>query len=128
MYEDRAQYLWVGASSGLWRWKPDPPKLYPMPDRVQSLLEGDNGALVIAMLSGIRQLVQGKLNVYPLPASGRRFSARTILRDRDGGLWIGTSDRGLVHVHQGRTDVFERSDGLSGDFIERLFEDREGDI
>jgi len=26
------------------------------------------------------------------------------------------------------TDLFERSDGLSGDFIERLFEDREGDI
>ena len=43
-------------------------------------------------------------------------------------MWIGTSDRGLVHVHQGRTDLFERSDGLSGDFIERLFEDREGDI
>jgi signal transduction histidine kinase len=51
-----------------------------------------------------------------------------ILRDRDGGLWIGTTDRGLVHMHQGRMDVLERSDGLSGDFVERLFEDREGDI
>ena len=61
VYEDRARNIWVGASSGLWRWKPVPPKLYPTPDRVQSLLEVDNGALVIAMLSGIRQLVQGNL-------------------------------------------------------------------
>src|SRR3989442_15468693 len=31
----------------------------------------------------------GKPNAYPLPATGRRFSARTILQDRDGGMWIG---------------------------------------
>ena len=33
-----------------------------------------------------------------------------------------------MHVHQGRTDVFGRADGLSADFVETLFEDREGDI
>ena len=36
--------------------------------------------------------------------------------------------QGLLHVHQGRTDVFAQSDGLSGDQIDRLFEDREGNI
>jgi len=49
-------------------------------------------------------------------------------RDRNGGLWIGTTDRGLLHVHQGRTDVFAQSDGLSGDYINKFFEDREGNI
>ena len=38
------------------------------------------------------------------------------------------TDRGLLHVHQGRTDVFAQSDGLSGDFVQSLFEDREGNI
>ncbi len=51
-----------------------------------------------------------------------------LLRDRDGGLWIGTLDRGLLHVHQGRTDVFTQADGLSGDSLTSLFEDREGNI
>ena len=37
-------------------------------------------------------------------------------------------DRGLLHVHQGRTDAFGRVDGLSNDFMTNLFEDREGDI
>src|SRR4029434_155320 len=29
-YEDRKGNLWVGVSNGLWRWKPGPPKFYPM--------------------------------------------------------------------------------------------------
>jgi ligand-binding sensor domain-containing protein len=53
---------------------------------------------------------------------------KRLLRDRDGGLWIGTQDRGIVHVHQGRTDVFALSEGLSGENVFALFEDREGNI
>ena len=51
-----------------------------------------------------------------------------LLRDRDGGLWIGTHQRGLIHVFHGRTDVFRKSDGLTGDIIAGIFEDREGNI
>jgi signal transduction histidine kinase/ligand-binding sensor domain-containing protein len=126
--EDRRGNLWVASINGLWRWKPGPPQLYPMPDRVQTLMEDDRGVLLVDMLSGIMQFANGKLDAYPLPGTGRRFGSRSILRDRDGGLWIGTTDRGLLHVHQGRTDAFEHTDGLSSDFIEMLFEDREGDI
>jgi len=46
LYEDRGGDLWVGAMTGLWRWKPGPPKLYPMPDpaqRIYALLESDDG-------------------------------------------------------------------------------------
>ena len=54
--------------------------------------------------------------------------ARTRLRDHDGGLWLGTLDHGLVHVHQGRIDSFTQADGLSGDTVTALFEDREGNV
>ncbi len=128
LYEDRGGNLWVGGIAGLWRWKPGSSKLYPMPDRVRALIEDDDGALIIVMYNGIRRLVNEKLEIYPLPATGLRFTPNAILRDRDGGLWIGTDDRGLAHLHQGRIDVFDQSDGLSGDFIERIFEDREGNI
>src|SRR5882724_210741 len=49
LYEDRAGNLWVGGVKTLWRWKPGPPKLYPMPERAQALIDVDNGALGIAM-------------------------------------------------------------------------------
>ena len=128
LYEDSGDNLWVGAGAGLWRWKPGPPKLYPMPGPppgISGLIEADKGALLIAMRGGIRRLVEGKSEPYPLSA-GEQPSR--LLRDRNGGLWIGTLDRGLVHVHEGRTDRFALSDGLSGNVVYRLFEDREGNV
>jgi len=130
LYEDGAGNLWVGAHAGLWRWKPGPPKLYPFPDIESSegLAAGDNGALLVVMRSGLKQLVDEKAVPYRLPLDGLHFQPSRLLRDRDGGLWIGTFDRGLVHVHQGRVDLFSQSDGLSGNYIRNLFEDREGNI
>src|SRR5215472_15296708 len=52
----------------------------------------------------------------------------TLLRDRDGALWIGTLNAGLVHLHHGKLDVFTPADGLSGTPIQSLFEDREGNV
>ena len=128
LYEDEARNLWAGGLKGVWRWKPDPPQFYPMQDPVKGLMEGNNGALLISTSGGIIQLVDGKAEAYRLPGIGRSFDAKKLLWDRNGGLWIGTSDRGLLHVHEGRTDVFARSDGLSGDLVEAIFEDREGNI
>jgi signal transduction histidine kinase/ligand-binding sensor domain-containing protein len=132
LYEDPAGEIWVGGPHGrLWRWKPGPPKFYAMPDNVvtaEALITADNGGgLLVATENGIRQLVDGKATAYRVPGYGQ-FALRSLFRDRDGGMWIGTADRGLLHVHQGRTDVFAQSDGLSGDNILNLFEDREGNI
>ena len=127
LHEDSGGNLWAAGPIGLLRWKPDPPKLYPMPDTPLEL-ESDNGALLVSTRKGIRRLVDGKADAYQVPGPVGKYTPVRLLRDRDGGLWIGTTDRGLLHVHQGRTDVFGRSDGLSDDYIQRLFEDREGNI
>ena len=131
LYEDRKGNLWAGVTDGLWHWKPGPPKFYSLPgekDGVQGLAEDEEGALLIGTHDGIKRLVNGKIGPYPLPGLVREFGASKLLRDRDGGLWIGTSLAGLVHVHQGKTDVFTSPDGLSGDEVGSLFEDREGDV
>ena len=65
---------------------------------------------------------------HPFPPSIRPQQAARLLRDRDGGLWIGTTAGGLAHIHQGMTDVFAQLDGLSGNRIGAIFEDREGNI
>jgi signal transduction histidine kinase/ligand-binding sensor domain-containing protein len=131
LYDDSKGNLWVGGQSGLWHWKPGPPKLYSIPDSergIFGLMEDDKGALLIFKSEGVRQLVNGKVEEYPLPGIGRGIKLGRVLRDRNGGLWIATFDHGLFHVHQGRTDVFSEADGLSGSFVEALFEDREGSI
>jgi signal transduction histidine kinase/ligand-binding sensor domain-containing protein len=132
LYEDRDGALWAAAQTGLWRWRPGDPKQYPVSEFAvgssQTLNESDDGRLLIAGQDGIRQLVEGKGIAYRLPGARSAFRPERLLRDRDGGLWIGTLDRGLLHVHQGRTDVYTQANGLSGDFVTRLFEDREGNI
>lgn len=134
LYEDIRGNLWLGAGNGLWRWKPGPPNHYAISElslifNRHALIEGEHGDLLIAALGEITELVDGKLKQYPFPSGAPQFSeGGTLLRDRNGGLWIGTSDRGIVHVYQGRTDVFAQSDGLSGDLVVSMFEDREGNI
>src|SRR5262249_58408057 len=73
--------------------------------------------------------VHGKWQlVYALALPAGEAGPLRMLRDRDGGLWIATSNGGVVHVHGGRTDVFASSDGLSGDHVLAFFEDREGSV
>ena len=57
------------------------------------------------------------------------FQPHRLLRDHDGGLWIGALvDKGLLHIHDGKTDRFTQADGLSGRSVNSFFEDREGNI
>jgi signal transduction histidine kinase/ligand-binding sensor domain-containing protein len=128
--EDGRGTLWAGARGGLWRWRPGPPKFFSLagePDFIRALGEDADGTLLVEWNGRIRRFVDGKTDTSPLQIPARQFGPRGILRDRDGGLWIATKTQGLVHVHQGRTDVFAPSDGLSG-VPSALFEDREGSI
>jgi len=131
LYEDSEGNVWTGAATGLWRWKPGPPKHYlgsgPLTSR-QALIEGDKGALLIAATSGISQLVDGQIEQFPVPVAARRFTNSRLFRDRDGGLSIGSLGGGLEHVHEGRTDLFTQTDGLSANGVEHIFEDRERNI
>ena len=154
LLEDSSGALWVGAQTGLWRWDADPARRRRIPrnhmrslseaesglwapGQLNSLKQGEGGQLLAAAYArGLVQLGGGELRPYPIRSAvtPNRYLRETevnsnlLLRDRDGGLWIGTVERGLIHVHNGRTDVFTRSNGLSGDVILTLFEDREGSI
>jgi hypothetical protein len=89
-----------------------------MPDpaqRIYALAESDDGGILIAKHSGVTKLRNGKTEAYPLPA-GLQFQPHRLLRDRNGGLWIGALvDSGLVHIHEGKAD-----NGLSGASVSAL--------
>jgi len=139
MYQDSRGNLWLGAGNGIWRWKPGPPQHYPVsamfrkgvvgllfPKR--AFLEESDGALLVTGPRGIWRFKDGQVSPYPLPPGAPQLRYGKLLRDRNGGLWIGTWDAGLAHLHEGRMDVFAQPDGLSSNSIENLFEDREGTI
>jgi PAS domain S-box-containing protein len=133
LHKDSKGNLWVGLETGVWRWRPGPPEFYAVPGlpngRMQGMAESEDGSVLIAATGAVMRLADGRANaVYQFPTARRGFRVLKMLRDRDGGLWVCPAGRGIVHIHQGRTDVFSESDGLSGNDIYDLFEDREGNI
>jgi PAS domain S-box-containing protein len=128
LYEDGTGNLWALTDLGLWRWKPVPPKRYDVPQPLAAnSLYGYDGKLLISTNAGFMEIAGGKAVPYRIGGIATPVGAK-LLRDRDGGMWIGTVGQGLVHLHRGRTDVFSLVDGLSANDVWRLFEDREGNV
>jgi PAS domain S-box-containing protein len=134
--EDSSGALWVGSDAGLWRWKPGPPQRFETHDRVSDLSASADELLVGIRGGGLRRLSGGKLEPYPIRTTDDRaelipdsvINSNKLLRDREGGIWIGTDGLGVHHVTGGKAESFSTDTGLSGDISGCLFEDREGNI
>jgi len=122
--------VWVLAQSGLWRLGGGSWKQYPGSSRLRGgdLNETSDGHLIVATVDGIREFVNDQFRPYSPGVYIEPGKPKNLLRDRDGGLWLGTTDSGLFHIHQGSTDRFARLDGLTGDYVLTSFEDREGNV
>ena len=130
LHEDAAGELWVGADSGLWRWGKAAPTQYSVAgpfSTINALVDDGRGAIVVATTRQLSRLVGGTLEPFPVDSGLGEVRPTSLLRDRRGGLWIGTQDNGVFHVHDGRTYRFGL-DELSGDFVVDIFEDREGNV
>src|ERR1019366_7132267 len=97
-------------------------------NRGGKMTQGDHGSGVIVAADSVRQIIGRTVTDYPLHGVPLPLTAGTVLRDRNGGLWIGTTAHGLVHSYEGKTSMFTHNDGLSSDLVYALFEDREGTI
>ena len=46
--------------------------------------------------------------------------------DRDGNLWVATDEKGVFRIHGETVEHYGHTEGLSGDSVWALLEDREG--
>jgi signal transduction histidine kinase/ligand-binding sensor domain-containing protein len=137
--------IWTVSDNTLMRWKEGvsqtwlPPGLsHPggptLQDVVHSLALAPGGTVWVGAMQpsrglGLLRLENDRLVNYTTPAlDGRRLSVSPILVDSGGTVWIGTQDEGVYRLHDGKVSHFRRSDGLSSDTVQNLFEDREGTI
>jgi len=52
----------------------------------------------------------------------------SIYRDSRGAIWCGTVQYGVVRIYQGRAEYYAQKDGLSGNWVQSITEDLEGNI
>jgi signal transduction histidine kinase/ligand-binding sensor domain-containing protein len=139
---DPLNSIWIGGSGALARWKSGVATNYALPalksgvglEGVQAVVPDGNAAVLVAFQRtgpglGLQSFSDGESKPYFMnDFKSSDLSATCLLRDHDGVLWIGTTSDGVYRVNDGRVDHYTTSDGLSGDAVSRLFEDREGDV
>src|SRR6202030_1116817 len=59
---------------------------------------------------------------------GATIRAVALLWDRDQTLWVGTESQGLYHVQDGHADHYGAAQGLTGDEVHSIYQDREGNL
>lgn len=136
LHEDRQGNVWLGGDRGVCRWKPETPEApecYAIGNPARGtdehavfvINDDPGGALWVGTKAqGIWRLVGGRWSRYP----DRELEAEGMLSDREGGLWLATLNQGLIRIAPGRTERLTRADGLSGDAVNDIFEDREGNL
>jgi len=78
---------------------------------------------------GLQQLAHGAWKPFVTPEfDGSTIEVTSLLLDRDSSLWVGTLNQGIYRIQGNKADHFRSSDGLSGDAVTGLFQDREGNI
>ncbi len=76
---------------------------------------------------GLAQLKDGAVKPFVTPTfDGSKLNVTSLMFDRDGNLWIGTDAKGLFRVYGNTVEHYGHTEGLSGDSVWALFEDREG--
>jgi ligand-binding sensor domain-containing protein len=131
LFHDSTGTLWAGFSDGIARWNGGRSPFFPLPQQPNgyATFVEENGELLVSIPGGLARIRDGRLElVHASPDRLRPYAGTTARRDRDGALWVGTLARGLGHVHEGRTDVYGQADGLTGDDVFDIFEDREGNL
>jgi signal transduction histidine kinase/ligand-binding sensor domain-containing protein len=101
---------------------------------VQALAARPDGSVWVGLVhagkgGGLQQLAQGMWRPFVTPEfDGSTLEVTKLLVDRDGAIWIGTLSRGIYRIQGNKVEHFLSSDGLSGDAVSGLFQDREGNI
>lgn len=113
IYQDFYSFVSFNTSRGLQA--TDVRSLLPDPARP--------GGLWVGTLSGL--IYYDGVSFQRIPAVGSELVVNHILAERDGTLWVATSN-GLLRLSEGSWTRFGKRDGLPGDEVRTLCEDRRG--
>ncbi len=114
--------FWIGTTNGAWRFQDGKFKKELGNLAVLSMVEDDEGGLLLATPDGLRKLKGGELANVPEPGLG---SARVVRIGRKGDLWVGGS-AGATRVTGQQTLQLTKTNGLAADVIDAIYEDGSG--
>ena len=142
IFQDRAGNLWLPTTVGIIEGRPGSfhkvhsPVRSP-PDKsseITSFQEGFDGSLLAGSVDagpglGLQELKGNHWSSFTRHGlDGSRLSVSALLRGRDNSLWIATENQGIYVIRGGQVDHYGAAEGLSGDSVNSLYQDRENNI
>ncbi len=131
--------FWLGGQAALAHWHTGVSEVYPIKGLTEggapgiiSLARAPDGAIWVGIVGsgpgqGLARFENGVVRSFITPTfDGSKVTVFGLRFDRDGSLWVGTESEGILRIHGDVVARYTRAEGLSGDFVRALFEDREG--
>ncbi|MBA3928181.1 MAG: GGDEF domain-containing protein [Xanthomonas sp.] len=140
LFEDRDGLLWVGTTNGLYRISDGPvfglARSSGLRDiYVRAIIERPGQGVWIGHPMGVDVWQAGQSRAVPLAFDGKTDpSVLSMANARDGGLWIGTYDQGVIHLPaavdgvQGPPWRIDETDGLPSSHVRALLERADGSL
>ena len=134
LLQDKSGSIWFSTDAALFRLDPHDPQV-----RLAKITKGkfwlskdEHGVIWIARHDGSTRTVD-EGHAFSGSGSIKTLDVHTFLRDGEGNTWIGTLGEGLARLHADSDDLqkmerFSQLDGLSGNSVWCLLEDREHNI
>jgi signal transduction histidine kinase/ligand-binding sensor domain-containing protein len=125
---DRHGEVWAADLSRVWRLSKASLPAFQSKEPITGLSADPDApdGMIVLTSGGMIRLGGGQPG--PVVSKAPPSASGALLKDRGGGVWIGTTHNGLVHERAGRADAYGPADGLSGDYVYQFLEDREGDV
>jgi signal transduction histidine kinase/ligand-binding sensor domain-containing protein len=140
LVKDNQGNFWIGGEPNLVRWKPGSHDIYTLQGpknssvAVSSIAVQTDGSLwtgtdVPGPGLGLQRFVQGVWKSFIAPGlDGSKVAVNALLLDRKNALWVATTRNGIYRIYRDQIEHFGSTDGLSSDYVYKLFEDREGNV
>ena len=132
--------FWVGGETSLVHWRDGVSQQYPIEGLksnagdvgINGLARTADGSLWVGIAAagpglGLGQFRDGVFRPFvTTDFDGSSVAVYDMIADRDGNLWVGTIGKGIFRIRGDVVEHYGRTEGLSGDTVAVLFEDREG--
>ena len=140
LFEDRDGLLWVGTTNGLYRISDGP--VFGL-DRssglrdiyVRAIIERPGQGVWVGHPMGVDMWQGGQSRAVPLAFGGQPDpSVLSMANGRDGGLWIGTYDQGVIHLPAAAEGAqatpwrIDEAGGLPSNHVRALLERADGSL
>jgi ligand-binding sensor domain-containing protein len=134
-YVARDGSLWIGQNGLLVNIRNGRVKRYDsqngLPNKwISAITEDDESLILYVDHTGIFRFVNERLKPF-LTKAGQQYPSQEYVvcfyPQPDGVLWIGTSDS-LLKVQDGKFKSFTTADGLAGNWVSSIYDDRHGSL